>query len=456
MDSISPGVRPIACIFALALAACNADSTDPGPELVLSADSVGLWIGETAQLSAQVSGAGEPVQWRSLTPGIVSVDETGRVTALARGQGSIRVTAGAASGLVKVSAFPVLRGRVHMLPGGGLSGLRAHWRAEGSDDSAPVGADGTFAIRVSTLRTAGELLVDGPEPRAFHPSLYPFSIDLAQDARVVMVPRSWTIRRGLYAGQTIPIRLDLVMDTEEFGFTYFRGQTDEDPGRYWAELQTWPLEHLPAKVAIDHTHSNPAVTPADSVGLWKILDRMEVIFGLDLFQPVPGDPAWWPEAQEWTPVPGVIRMGYEEGLTGATGTYSTLAADEWRQDLGAWAAGGAFTRFRVTRQLADAGWIRLGGNARFRFSDEGDTGWVTGHEMLHVLGVGHTCGMQSPQGPCMRTMEASPNDVAYMELLREILLLEREVGTFLGVMPATIGERRILLGLSALPTLRPR
>jgi hypothetical protein len=59
-------------------------------------------------------------------------------------------------------------------------------------------------------------------------------------------------------------------------------------------------------VAIDHTHSDPAVTAADSMGLWKILDRMEVIFGLDLFQPVPEDPSWSPDVYDWTPVPGVI------------------------------------------------------------------------------------------------------------------------------------------------------
>lgn len=74
--------------------------------------------------------------------------------------------------------------------------------------------------------------------------------------------------------------------------------------------------------------------------------------------------------------------------------------------------------------------------------------------MLHVLGVGHTCRVASPQGPCLRTAEPSKWDVAYTELLRETLRLEREHGTPLGLVPAIIGERKELLDLPALPTLR--
>jgi hypothetical protein len=109
-----------------------------------------------------------------------------------------------------------------------VAGLTASWRAEGSTDSAPVAADGSFSIRITTLNTAEALLVDGPEPRAYHPSLFPFRIDQAQDAKVVMVPRSWTIRRGIYAGQTVPISLDVVMEDTSFGLSYYRGQVFED------------------------------------------------------------------------------------------------------------------------------------------------------------------------------------------------------------------------------------
>jgi hypothetical protein len=78
------------------------------------------------------------------------------------------------------------------------------------------------------------------------------------------------------------------------------------------------------------------------------------------------------------------------------------------------------------------------------------------HEMLHVLGVGHTCRIASPMGPCMRTSEISRDDVAYMELLRETLRLARELEIPEAMMPSVIGGRRILPGLPALPGLRSR
>lgn len=53
----------------------------------------------------------------------------------------------------------------------------------------------------------------------------------------------------------------------------------------------------------------------------------------------------------------------------------------------------------------------------------------------------------------MRTPEPSKYDVAYMELLRAVLRIEREHDTALSVIPAIIGQRRMLLGLPALPRL---
>ena len=55
----------------------------------------------------------------------------------------------------------------------------------------------------------------------------------------------------------------------------------------------------------------------------------------------------------------------------------------------------------------------------------------------------------------MRTQEPLQYDAANLELLRKVMLLEREHKTFLGILPATIWERRIIHGLPVLPTLQP-
>jgi hypothetical protein len=54
-------------------------------------------------------------------------------------------------------------------------------------------------------------------------------------------------------------------------------------------------------------------------------------------------------------------------------------------------------------------------------------------------------------GPCARTAWPSRFDVAYIELLWKTVSLQRSLGTPFGIMPAVIGERKLLLGLSALP-----
>lgn len=360
--------------------------------------------------------------------------------------------------------LPAIRGRAFAVGGGDLSGLWATWHPTGKNvvDSARVGADGSFEIHTSAEAAGGELRIDGSAPRAFHPFLYPFSIDsLARgQVAVILVPRSWTIRKGLFEGQVVETRLDPVMDddTDRLLYSYYFGQGDPlvDPVRYRLDLMTWPLDHLPAKAAFDHRHGSPSMTSQDSIDIWSVLDRMEGIFGIDLFQPAEADPAWWPDQVTYTAadlVPGVVRLSF-----GSLGWGSKPLSDEpvltWDQDLDGWATGGRFTSFQVRHTHLNGGDLTIRSLDSLRLAD-GLIPWQTVlmHEMMHVLGVGHTCRVPSTQGPCMRTAEPSRYDVAYVELLRETMRLEEEHRTFLGIMPATIGERKMLLGLPALPTL---
>lgn len=355
----------------------------------------------------------------------------------------------------------VLRGQVVAADGGDVEGLTVTWRAPGAagnGDAATVGADGTFEISTRT-GPLGELLVDGT-PRRFHPFLYPFQANSLVDATLVLVPLRWTIRSGEYAGQVVDTSLDPAVDDDagNYLYSYFWGQGDprDDPVRYLLDLATWPADRMPATVAFDRQGGANPVSAQDSIDIWAVLDRMEAVFGLDLFEPRVADPAWWPEpwdAADPGLIPGVIRV-----VLDPPSWFGILLADEdpdvWEEDLGAWAPDGPFQRFRVRRRLIDGGALIVGAFQPLQLAD-GLIRWETVlmHEMLHVMGAGHTCRIPSPQGPCMRTAEPSPEDVAYMELLRETIRLEREHDTFLGVVPALIGERRVLFGASALPAV---
>ena len=281
-------------------------------------------------------------------------------------------------------------------------------------------------------------------------------------ADLVLVPARWTVQQGVHAGAVVETSLDLVMDDDDqfalYSYFWGRAHPRADPLVYRTELITWLDQEFPVSVAFDHANGTTELTPADSVAIWDVLNRMEEVFGVDLFEPVVADPSWWPEPwrDDWGYRSGVIRVVHDppswHGIP--------LSGEEpllWAQDLGEWAAGGRFTAFEVTHQLLDGGLLVVGAFEPLRLAD-GFIPWETVfmHEILHVLGAGHTCRIPSPQGPCMRTAEPSSHDVAYLELLRATMALERERGSFLGIMPATIGERRVILGASALPELPPR
>lgn len=472
--SPAPGRAFTAAMAAVAVvvAACGGDAPEaPRVEetgLRLSSDSVRVWVGDIVRVYAEVllsdgSSRAAQVEWSSTTPA-VEVTGDGLVRAVARGAGRLRATGEGLEAEVPVTALPVIRGRIVSPDDGDLTPLRASWHADGAPatDAAPVAADGSFEIRASTVEPSGELAVDARAPRRYHPFLYPFHVDSLEDVTVVAVPRTWTIRSGIHRGETVETSLDPAVDDDasRLLYTYFYGQPHPrgEATTYRLDLSAWPHEGLPARVAFDHRHGSAEITPGDSAGIWGVLDRMEDVFGLDLFEPAAADPAWWPDplsSDEPGFVPGVIRVVHDPpawgGLPLGEGDPPT-----WEDDLGAWASGGRFTAFRVSRRTLSGGVLLVGDLEPLRLAD-GLVPWETvlAHEMLHVLGVGHTCRIPSPQGPCVRTPEPSRHDVAYMELLRETLALEREHDTFLGVVPAIIGERTTLLGRSALPTLRP-
>lgn len=363
----------------------------------------------------------------------------------------------------------LLTGSVHAVGGGDVEGIWAIWRVEGSRvaDSSRVEADGTFSIRASTGGAStqtgsvrGELLIDGPEPRNFHPFLFPFRAEEINGLRLLLIPRRWTIRAGIYEGETVATPLDPVVEdnANQMRYTYFFGQPHpfNAPERYLLDLMTWPTENLPARVAIDHNASTSEVTPSDSAAMWAVFERMEAVVGLNLFEATEAEPGWWAgsDSSRGQPVePGVIRLIHDPPSWRAR-----LQSDEdarvFDRDLGTWAATGRFKAFRESHTHLSAGGILVGAFEPLRLAD-GFIPWETvlTHEMVHVLGLGHTCRIPSPMGPCMRTTSLSRSDAAYMELLRETLRLARELVIPYALMPSIIGERKVLLGAPALPEL---
>ncbi len=355
-----------------------------------------------------------------------------------------------------------INGKAHPVGPADLSALWAVWEpADGSPpDSVELGTDGSFRIAVTTASEQGDLRIGGPSTTSYHPFLYPFDVADLAAIDVVMIPRVWTIQRGEYAGQSVQTSLDIVVNdnASQTFYSYFQGQPFPwaAPELYFLDLMSWRTDALPAKVALDRQNSDRDLTAADSSAIWQALDRMESVFGIDLFEPIVPDTAWWPVPTgpfEGREIPGTIRITAQPPGWRAFLHFEDDGS-EWEQDLGGWTAGGRFDAFRVRQRYLNGGVLVLGEFEPFRLAD-GLIAWQTVmmHEMLHVLGAGHTCRMESPMGPCARTAEPSRYDVAYFEILWEAIRLQREVSTPFGIMPAVIGERRLLMGLPALPEM---
>ncbi len=354
---------------------------------------------------------------------------------------------------------------VRTLDARALGGLVATWTHfnTGTQVSVAVPPSGVFTLDLPILDGEGELALDGPGPRRYHPFLYPFSVQELEDLQgqeLVLIPRQWQIERGIYRGQIVEIHLDPVVEDEadQTLYTYLFGQPHprDAPDTYRLDLLTWPLANTPARVAFDHRQGVAPLPVQDSAAIWSALNRIEEVFGIDLFRPEIGADDWWPDP----PFPdpgyrtGVIRLIYD----GATWRGLPLGKDTlptWEGDLGRSAGQGRFSRYQINRQFLDAGLLRVGSLEPLQLAD-GLVPWETvlAHEVLHVLGVGHTFRIASTQGPRLRTSDPSQMDVAYMEMVRALMELEREGLTFQALIPAIAGERRLILGLPALPTLQ--
>lgn len=443
----------VAAAITLVLVSCSEPAAPARDGLFVDADSTALWVGEALTLRAELrDAAGAPVaaemQWRTESP-FLAVSASGVVTASARGKGTVEVSAGGRSRRITVVALPILTGRVVAPVALTASALSAYWRAGQRIDSVRVQDDGTYSLRVRGLEDRGELVIDAPASRSFHPFLHPVGVDAADGITAVMVPLRWTIRRGIHQGQTLDISLDLVTDEPSNGLPYYVLSRTGSGTLAWY-MQTWRLADFPARVVFDKRWSEVPFDAADSTLLWSVWNRMEEIYGLDLFEHAEAEEGWWPTADDVTPIRRVIRI---TKTTNNIGARIQSTQPEWVTQLTFpdATAGARFTQLELTQQYLDAGQIMY-------TSIEPPIGnrIVYAHEMLHVLGVGHTSRIPSTQGPQMRTPEPSMHDVAYWELRHEMLHLEREHETLLGVLPAMMGQRRIMLDLPLLPTLQPR
>jgi hypothetical protein len=206
--------------------------------------------------------------------------------------------------------------------------------------------------------------------------------------RIALVPTVWRIDAGTYQGRDVPIDANRAMQrTRGPGFWRLVPLSGTAPRR----LLGWAERDLPLHLAFDRRRSVDAITAADSVAFWTAAQQMERDLGMRLFMPADIEDS-----------ARVFVVPVEVGDQNAEGhTFLTSAAEGDATD----------------------GVVLLRRSATLRDSH------VVTHELLHLLGFGHTEAWPTVSVPAGGSEpRLTVSDVAYAQLAYRLRRAQRETG----------------------------
>jgi hypothetical protein len=314
------------------------------------------------------------------------------------------------------SGGEVVTGRVVAADGGSPAGVRVVVAGAGFADSAALDSTGSYTLRVpARLRDSVELVAREADPAAgrYHSaSVRLAGVDVRGEHGFVLVPREWTIPAGTYAGTRVEISLRRAFQPVCGGCSAFLKRS----GGVGGGVRTWPETHFPLRVVFDREFSPLPISPRDSASFWRGAEQLERDFGADLLRPAP----YSATASVGDSVPSDLIFVMLDPSLRVSG-------------LGTAGAYGDDIVF---------GEVRLKGSGLL--ADPGSSDIVV-HELLHALGLGHTCSWRSVMAvptrcPGMRSERATPEDVAYTQVVRRVRELQRLHAAEWGLEAALAGE----------------
>jgi len=301
------------------------------------------------------------------------------------------------------SSAPVLRGRVVAANGVSVAGVRVAVRSGLLADTVTVDSAGAFAVPVPPGRGVVEVraAADSASAAVFYPALGIVRRDEVDDEHgFVLVPRVWAIAAGRYAGQAVEIDLARAFRPacgDCSGFFRFRGgRLTSTRGR----TLTWPAQQLPVRVAFDRDREGgPQLGARDSAAFWTAAAALEDALGERLFRA-----SSYPDALPRDETPGDVVLVRADPTLRDAGLTTVVSGED--------GISYAAVRFQTPGLFTERG------------------GDVVQHEMLHSVGIGHTCSWRSVMAPAgcpgQRADVATPQDVAHVQLLLRMRALQRD------------------------------
>ena len=307
------------------------------------------------------------------------VPNVGRIDfALAVPIGYVRLETTRAS--LQVGDSAELRAVMLDLAGAPLAGGRAEW---GSTDTMvlavrPVAAGRALARarRVGRADVAAWIAGGKVQDRATHVVRYPDD--------VIAIPARWRIDAGTHQGIELPIDAAAAIGRSRESAFWRRVPV----GGRGATILGWRPDAFPLRIAFDRGRSSERVTASDSAAFWVAAEQLEQDLGADLFVP-----ATFERTRPEGTISIEIGSQYAEGHT-----------------------------FIVWNQQGDA----YDGVVTLRHASTTQNGAVVTHELLHLLGFGHTSAWQTVMHPITGSAQrATPQDVAYAQVA--LWLRQRQV-----------------------------
>jgi hypothetical protein len=347
------------------------------------------------------------------------------------------------------TTFAAVSGTVSTVDGGTLPDLIVTLRAsDGRTGSAPIPADGAFQMELPFSAPGWseiEVATSDPEEGAYFPALFRLeALEFANGLRLLLVPRAWTVERGEYAGRVVPVSLDDAFDGRvALGSFYQSASTAES---FAAFLYPWSAD-FPIPLWFDRARSDRPIEASDSVAYWVGVESLEHVLGRDLFRPAEG------------PVAGpAVRVSLDATLSSSgRGTpFTGPPAPRRLQEVEGW-HGNVAPVASLGTACVDSSEVVVASRGLLANS------WLTAHELIHLLGVGHGCRWPSIMTDCAgsnrmtRTDVPTAADVAYLELMAALIAQrgEDDAVTDLGVLAALAGERTVLKHEAPFPNPLP-
>jgi hypothetical protein len=358
----------------------------------------------------------------------------------------------------------IVSGRVLATDDHSLAGLLFIVRKPGTlgGDSVRIDDNGSFSLptRFGPSDTV-EVIIDAIDQQARHflPALFLTSgSELRKGMTIILIPRQWTIQHGTFAGRTVSISMDAALtvpDSIDSPFYLAQFIPGKDGDSWYPLFPQFSTDVLPVRVVFARPRfkSNEILTPDDSVAIWNDLRAIEQDVGLALFRPARYEDLTFAGSNWWSEEPAIF-LTLDTTLGVAAVAFSGIGKPdqmwEWTYNVVGWSSG-------RTRDVFAVGRASRVGAAIFRSKLDMTHHAVLKHEMMHTLGFGHGCSWRSVMtySYCQQLASDSPTefDVAYVQLLRAVREEELSANTYYSILPALHGERSLMLGKPAVPSL---